>query len=92
MTEQIYAFTYKPSPTAAWRIGSLWAKDVEEAKRMAKSALNENFPGYAGGKLFRASSPTGNRNSLPIPDPDSDGYLTPKMALERERQRMGAMA
>lgn len=92
MTEQIYAFTYKRSPISSTRVGSLWAKDLHEASRKAASALTEAFPEHVKGKLFRASNPRFNTNMIPIPDPDGDGYLTPQMALERERHRTGARA
>ena len=87
--EQIYAFTYKRNPRASWTTGSLWAKDLHEAARKAKSALHEAFPDHVKGKLFQASNPKSNVTMLPVKDPDGDGYLTPAMALKRERQRMG---
>lgn len=88
--EQIYAFTYKRSRNGSWTTGSLWANDVHEASRKAASALTEAFPEHVKGKMFRASNPQFNTNFLPIKDPDGDGYLTPKMALEREQARHGS--
>lgn len=87
MPEQIYAFTYKPSPIGRARVGSLWAKDVHEASRMAASALADKIPGHVKMKLFRASDPKYNTNMIPVPDPDGDGWLTPRQALDREQTR-----
>lgn len=88
--EQIYAFTYKPTRTAMNRIGSLWAKNVDEASRAAASALAQKFPDHVKGKLFRASDKRYNTNMIPVPDPDGDGWLTPGRASERELQRSGS--
>ncbi len=87
----IYAFTYKPTPTAMFTIGSLWASSLQEAKEQAKEALKQAYPNHVTGKLFRASNTKANRNMLAVKNPDTGDYLTPAQALELEQAKWAAI-
>lgn len=87
MKEYIFAFTYKPNPRAAVKVGALWAQDVRSAATQAAQALSQAYPDHVKGKLFRASDRRYNVAMLPVPDPDSDAWLTPEQASEKEKQR-----
>lgn len=87
----IYAFTYKPTPRAMFKTGSLWSNSLLEAKERAKEALKQAYPDHVAGKLFRASNIKANRMMLPVPCPDDDRWLTPAQALELEREKWEAI-
>lgn len=88
MNQYIFAFTYKPNPRANTKVGALWATDVRSAATQAAQALSDAYPDHVKGKLFRASDVRYNVTMMPVPDPDSDGWLTPAQARERENQRL----
>jgi hypothetical protein len=88
LKEYIFAFMYKPNPRAYFKVGSVWATDVRSAAAMAAEALKNAYPDHVKDRLFRASDTRYNRQMLPVPDPDSDGWLTPSQAREKENQRV----
>jgi hypothetical protein len=88
MKQYIFAFTYRPNNRANVKVGALWATDVRSAAQSAAQALSQAYPDHVKGKLFRASDVRYNRTMMPVPDPDSDGWLTPSQAREKEDQRL----
>lgn len=92
MKEYIFAFMYKPNPRAMIKLGSVWAPDHKTAKTLAGSALKDAYPDHVKDRLFRASDTRDNRSMLPIPDPDSDGWLTPAQARAKESNRASRLA
>lgn len=88
MKTYIFAFTYRPNPRANVKVGALWATDIRSAASQAAQALTQAYPDHVKGKLFRASDVRYNRTMMPVPDPDSEDWLTPSQAKERENQRV----